>query len=67
MEKRREVKVYEVRLSCTQCEEGEMVSTRIVYTTYPVEYEYKCNHCDATTTSRDIYPKYEYEPVKHFK
>ncbi len=67
MEKRREVKVFEVRLSCTQCEEGEMVSTGMVLTSYPAQYQYRCTHCDATTNSREIYPRYDYEPVQHFK
>ena len=61
IENRRKVKsIHNVFLTCS-CGSQRVESTGMVYTTYPVLYEYICMECGKVETSRKSYPYLDYE------
>lgn len=60
MIKSKEVQVFETRLFCDKCGE-EMVSTGLVYTTYPRRYPYICPKCEHRVIMYHKYPLIEYK------
>ena len=62
MEKFKELRRYEVRQMCNQCDWWEMEHTGIVLTSNPAQYPHKCNKCWEMETFYDnSYPKKTYK------
>ena len=61
IENRRKIKsIHNVFLTCS-CGSQRVEPTGMVYTTYPVLYEYICMECGKVETSRVSYPYLDYE------
>jgi exosome complex RNA-binding protein Csl4 len=56
----KEVKTYEVQMTCNKCEFGSMKPTGRSFMTYPQQYEHKCNQCDNIETFKITYPYIKY-------
>ncbi len=52
----REVRTYEVNMSCNKCDFGFMYSTGNTFLTYPAQYEHKCNQCDNVENFNITFP-----------
>lgn len=65
MEIKTEVKVvyHKVKMLCDSCIEGEMLHTGIVLTSYPPQYEHRCNVCNSLANYTNNYPYIEQEYV----
>ena len=61
IENRRKIKsIHNVFLTCS-CGSQRVEPSGVVYTTYPVLYEYICMECGKVETSRKSYPYLDYE------
>lgn len=61
MEKRRQVKVYEVKLYCDECgEEMKGVYPGVVLDSFPPQYAYHCVNPDCSSEGRAIYDTHLY-------
>lgn len=61
IENRRKIKsIHNVFLTCS-CGSQRVEPTGMVYTTYPVLYEYICMECGKVETFRVSYPYLDYE------
>lgn len=57
MEKKIEVKTYQIDYICDTCNEGKMRPTGISFPTNPPQYPHVCDKCGAAQTFRNkIYP-----------
>ena len=56
MEIRKEVKEYEVDMTCDKCKKGVMRPTGIVLTSYPAQYEHVCTNCGEKELYEVTYP-----------
>ena len=61
MEKKTEVRSFEVSYICDRCNEGMMIFTGITLTSYPPQYQHKCDQCSNTQNFRVVYPTIRYE------
>ena len=60
----RQVKVFEVNYSCSECEYSSfMVPTGNSFLTNPPQYEHRCPTCDNRTMLDTVYPYVKYEDV----
>jgi DNA polymerase III alpha subunit (gram-positive type) len=63
-ENRKNVSIIEVHYTCDECGVGELLPTGVVFPTYPMRYEHKCDHCGAKETfSGRTYPRTEYHEI----
>lgn len=63
MVKKAEVKTFIKRLYCDDC--GElMVKLDMVLTSYPVQFQYHCNNCNAVVNSTISYPEQVLEIIE---
>lgn len=61
---KKEVKAVKKQLKCTKCEEGFMVTTGVVLTSQPPQYEHKCNKCDNVVQVQGAaFPVIDYEEI----
>ena len=66
MEKHRQVKVYEVRLCCDECEEEmKEVEPGVVLTTFPPRYAYHCVNPECSSRGRIVYDTHLYPYTYH--
>jgi hypothetical protein len=62
MERRTEVKTYQVDYICDDCESGVMAFTGRTLLSHPPQYEHQCTQCGMTRYFRGVtYPKIVYE------
>lgn len=63
-EQKTELRVFETRLICDECGEGEMLPTGVALMSSPPQYPHKCTKCGAQDNVRGKkYPHHSYEPV----
>ena len=61
MEKRRQVKVYEVRLYCDECgEEMKEVEPHVVLGSFPPQYAYHCVNSECPSRGKIVYGTHLY-------
>ena len=61
MEKRKQVKVYEVRLYCDECgEEMKEVEPGVVLCSFPPKYAYHCVNSECSSKGRKVYSTHLY-------
>ena len=61
MEKRRQVKVCEIRLYCDECgEEMKEVEPGVVLTSFPPKYAYHCVNPECSSKGKKVYSTYLY-------
>ena len=66
MEKRRQVKVCEIRLYCDECgEEMKEVEPGVVLTTFPPKYAYHCVNPECSSRGKRIYATHLYPYTYH--
>ena len=63
MEIKKELKTYEVKMLCDECEKGFMISTGMAYMTSPPRYPHRCSddYCRNEETYDVSYPRITYE------
>ena len=61
MEKRRQVKVCEIRLYCDECgEEMKEVEPDVVLTSFPPKYAYHCVNPECSSRGKTVYSTHLY-------
>ena len=63
MQKKTEVRSFEVSYICDKCNDGEMIFTGITLTSYPPQYQHKCEKCFSIQNFKIAYPTVTYEPL----
>jgi uncharacterized Zn finger protein len=61
--KRVSVRPVRVSMHCPTCGD-EMERSNEVLASYPPQYQYHCKVCGTKHTTREIYPRMEYEEAK---
>lgn len=62
-ERFKELKAYNVRYMCDECDGGEMLPTGMCYPTNPPMYPHKCTKCSSGNTFTIQYPTIQYKEV----
>lgn len=60
MEVVKRVKPLKHFMLCDECQIGQMLPTGVVLTSYPEQYQHKCNKCGCVKTYNKQYPFIEY-------
>lgn len=62
IEKKTEVKVFQIELIC-DCG-GSIESTDVMQPTYPPKYHHRCDKCEKEQWLKKIYPRIDYKEIK---
>lgn len=63
MEKKIEVRSFEISYICDRCNEGTMIYTGVTLMSNPPQYPHRCDTCFNTQNLKNIYPRIHYEPL----
>jgi hypothetical protein len=63
MEKKTEVRVFEVSYICDKCNEGEMIYIGEFMTNFSLKYRHRCEKCFDIHEFNVVYPQVRYEPI----
>ena len=62
-EVRRQIRPYAVDMICNKCGVGIMRQEGFELTSYPPQYQHKCENCGHTEMFDQCYPRIEYEVI----
>jgi len=64
MEESIEVKVFEIKYKCDECNDGYLIlNNDCTLLTHPAQYPHKCDKCGSTKHFTIVYPYYKYEKI----
>jgi len=59
----RESRAIQVCQSCEHCDEGQMMATGMVLTSFPAQYPHVCDDCGHKETYKNSYPFIKYKAI----
>lgn len=62
MEKRTEVKTFEISYICDECHEGKMIYVGEITTNWSLKFQHRCEKCFHTQNFDLVYPNIRYGP-----